>query len=333
MTGGADHIFFSIVGFALSVCLTMKVVIEVSSNQVPQPRIVRVLSNNAVVVTGSAGLDDTTQQVLVGRGIGFGAKVGQPVEEVRDHQKYVQLGKEQAQFLETLRSLDPELVEKCSDAVDLAADILGTLHPSVYIMLVEHLSFAVGRLRRGEHITNAIAGEIRAVFPEEFHAAEVVIQYINNSISDVQFPKAEAGFVALHLNAARTGVSVKAPLAQANKLAELVGFARSSLGIGGTGAAVGASTSENVVHNDGLESTIARLTSRLMAGRFRPMAAAAAIAGQLHNEFQISGQIICRILGCETMPPEATGEAAYLAVFLHGCVHDGMGRTPDKRKD
>lgn len=311
----------------------MKVVVEVSGSQVPQPRIVRVLSNNAVVVTGSAGLDDTAQQVLVGRGIGFGAKIGQAVVEASDHQKYVQLGKEQAQILESLRRLDPELVEKCSEAVELAADILGTLHPSVYIMLVEHLSFAIARLRRGEHITNAIAGEIRAVFPEEFHAAEVVIQYINNSISDVQFPKPEAGFVALHLNAARTGVSVKAPLAQANKLAELVGFARSRLGISGTGAAMGASKSENVVYNDGLESTIARLTSRLTAGTFRPMAAGDAIARQLHNEFQISGQIICRILGCEVVPPEAIGEAAYLAVFLHGCVHDGMGHTPNERKD
>ncbi|WJY95973.1 PtsGHI operon antiterminator [Corynebacterium felinum] len=276
----------------------------------PLTRAARVLSNNAVLVTTG-----DVHQVLVGRGIGFGVKVGDTLAITDEHQRFVHLTDEQAQFFESLRAIDGHRVEKFSTAVDLAADILGPLHPSVYVLLVEHLSFAVDRLRRGEGIFNAIAGEIKAVFPDEFAAAEVMLQYINSHLDNLELPHSEAGFIALHLNAALGGTSVKAPLAQANQLAELVAFTRRVLGIVDN-PAIGSS------HDDGLELTIARLIRRVRKGAWRRNDATMGIGQQLTVEFDLAQQVICRILSCSEMPAYAKGEAAFLAVFLHGCVQE-----------
>lgn len=273
-----------------------------------QPLVARVLSNNAVLVGQGA-----EQHVLVGRGIGFGVKAGQAINIQEDHQKYVYLTDEQVQFFNSVKTLDSGRIETFSTALDLAADLLGPLDPSVYVIVVEHLSFAVDRLMQGEAIMNALAGEIQAVFPEEYAAAEVMLQYINTRLTDVELPSCEAGFLALHLNAALGNTSVKTPLAQAHQLAELVAHARSVLGI---------EHSPTTNYVDGLESMIARLMRRLRSGTLRDNYAAMAISSQLHRESVLATEIICRILHTHSMPSAAKGEAAYLAVYLHGCWQD-----------
>ena len=139
------------------------------------PRIIRVFSNNAVLVRVPSGVprEDTAQntaqtkntqqqtsqttnntQVLVGRGIGFQRKPGDEISPATADRQYLELSPERAQFLKGVLSLDPAVMETISAAVDLAVDLLGELHPSVYVVLAEHISFAVQRAGSGEQIRN-----------------------------------------------------------------------------------------------------------------------------------------------------------------------------------
>lgn len=272
----------------------------------PKVTIRQVLSNNAIVAD--------TGDVLVGKGIGFGRKSGDLVTSPEGTRHYVQLDPEQVRFLHSLRRIEPTLVEAVSTAVDHAGDTLGPLHPSVYVLLMEHISFAVNRVRAGDEILSGIAGEIHAIFPAEYAAAETMLQLINTHIQDVQLPPEEASYVALHLSAARSGVSVKAPLAAANELALLVSYVTSRLAI---------SNPQQV----GLTATLARLIHRMRAGTFRTMVLHTHIAAALPAETDIARHVVCRILGTGQSPHYAEGEIAYLAVFLSGCVQDDQANS------
>ncbi|WJZ02048.1 PRD domain-containing protein [Corynebacterium freiburgense] len=264
----------------------------------PDLRIVRVLSNNAVLAR-----DHVDERVMVGKGIGFGRKPGDIVTVDPTHRQYIELSSDKAQYLELLGVIDPRILETISAAIDFAVELLGELHPSVYVVLAEHLSFAVERVGRGETIESSLLNEVRAVFPAEFNAAELIVSYINANLDDVSLPVDEAVYIALHLKAARSGVTVKQPLATANAVADLVSLVRKRLGLEPT---------------DGLVLELTRLNKRIRSGRFRTNAAGRAIRREMFADYVLSEEIIRHILGASTLSRATEGEVAFLAVFLHG---------------
>lgn len=272
----------------------------------PSYRVVRVFNNNAVLVR-----QDEDELVVVGRGIGFGRRTGDRIAADNVQRQYVEIGRDKAQYLELMNSIDPRVFEIISTTVDLAVDLLGELHPSVYLLLADHLAFAVQRFRDGAAIVNPLLGEIRVVFPTEFGAAELMLGYINSHLG-IELPTDEAAFITLHLNAARTGSTVKQPLQQANVLGGIVEFATTWLGSPAISPAV----------HDELVGALARLANRLESGAYRVNLAARSIQRDLPHETELARQIVLRILQVEQLPREAVGEVANLAVFLHGWQQD-----------
>lgn len=260
-------------------------------------RVRRVFNNNALLVASG-----DVERVVVGRGIGFGRRAGDIIKSDPSSRQYVEVSPDRIDFFEHLDQLGPSASEAISKAVDLAADVLGELHPSVYLLLADHLVFAVRRLSEGEIITNPLLSEIRGAFPEEFNAATLAVQYLNTHL-EVEVPLDEAAFIALHLNAARRGVTVKQPLQQANELAAIVAEAQRLIG------------QPQKVDGE-LIGHLARLAGRLHRGEFRDNAAQRSIIRDLPREAALAERILTRILG--PLSPKAFGEVAYLAVFLHG---------------
>lgn len=262
----------------------------------PEPRVVRTFNNNAVLAT--TGEDEF---VLVGRGIGFGRKPGDVIENDNVQRQYMEVSPDRVQFLSSLTSVDPAVFHAVSAAVDLAVDLLGDLHPSVYVLLVDHLSFAVQRTREGDLISNNLQSEISAVFPQEYSAAELIVQYINTQLN-MTLPVDEAAYIALHLNAARSGVTVKQPLAKANLLGSLVAIVTASV---------------DKAPDDELVSYLARLVTRIKAGEIRHCGPSLVLSRELPFECSIARQVIEHI-DTDVSAQKVSGEVAYLALFLHG---------------
>lgn len=267
----------------------------------PALYVVRVFNNNAVLVRAG-----NTERVVVGRGIGFGRKVGDYIAADNMARHYVEMNPDRMRFLDSIHMVNPAMLETISTAVDLAGDLLGDLHPSVYLLLVDHLVFAVQRRDEGQIIRNTLAGEIKAVFPAEYAAAELVLNYVNSHI-DTALPIDEAAFIALHLNAARTGATVKQPLEIANELAGI---------ISDIGAVLDRPDIASTDHE--LPTHLARVMNLLRTGAYRRNDAARSIERDLPREAELARHIICRIMRWEQVPREVEGEVAYLAVFLHG---------------
>ncbi len=276
--------------------------------------IIRVLSNNAVL-TRAGG----SEVVLVGRGIGFGRNAGDTIDESSIQQQYVEMDPERTQLLDWVRTLGANPVGIITDAVDQAADALGGLHPAVYVLLLDHIAFAVQRTSSGESIENPLLPQIREMYPDEFAAARAALRFLNTHL-DVSLPEAEAGFIALHLNAARSGEAVKQPLQRANRLAGLVDELAQLLGI--TDAGVHAAMTRDVV----------ALAKRLRDSLPRRNDAQHAIARDLPQDHAIASTILRRILDVDTLPRELRGETAFLAVQVHGWRQDVGNVAASKRK-
>lgn len=279
---------------------------------VTEYEVTHALNNNAVIVRSEAGIS-----VVVGKGIGFGRRAGDHVSAADVQEHYVAVEPDRLHYLSMLNTLSPELLAAIAGGVERASEFLGPLHPSVYLLLTDHLAFAVERYRKDATIHNDLLPEIRAVFPAEFAAAQRVLEHVNRQL-DVHLPHDEAAFIALHLNAALSGDSVKAPLSRANALAEMTAATMRRMRIHECSRS----------NREALTLEIAALESRLQAGRARSCAAHRSIARDLVDEWLESERIMTSLLedGMGELPAlsseQRTGEIAYLAVFLHGWAHD-----------
>ncbi|MDO5534315.1 MAG: PRD domain-containing protein [Propionibacteriaceae bacterium] len=274
--------------------------------------VVRVFSNNALLVR----LGDV-ERVVVGRGIGFGRRIGETLALSGDERHYVEANPERIQLLDSIGSLDPDLLQTVSSAVDLAGDLLGELHPSVYVLLVDHLVFALQRHREGQEIRNGLLPEIQAVFVAEFAAAELIVHFVNARLG-LDLPLDEAAFIALHLNAARTGGTVKRPLERVNSLGGLVRFAEDLVGATPDGEFI---------------QYLYELDQRVQSGRCRSNAAQRPIEVALPHEAQLARRIVARTIGGVTIPAACAGEVSYLAVFLHGWQQTTTTATSSRKRE
>lgn len=266
--------------------------------------VVRVFNNNVLLVRNNGN-----EQVVVGRGIGFSRHEGDQITIDSVTHSYMEVNEERRKFLEAIQEVNSSLLETISVAVDFASDLLGELHPSVYLLLADHLVFAVERAGQGETFRGTLTEEISALFPKEYDAAQLVLHFINARI-EIQLPQSEAGFIALHLKAARSGAAVKQPLEQANELdrvMEEISVMLREYGI------------NNQIDNR-LIAHIAWLTKQLRHGNLRHHALQRTVSKELGKLCSLSRAIIACILRTSPrqLPVAVDGEIAFLALFLHG---------------
>ncbi|HEY5840746.1 MAG TPA: CAT RNA binding domain-containing protein [Mycobacterium sp.] len=104
----------------------------------------KVLNSSVVLVEDELG----TERVLLGKGIGFGAKAGQTVPEGASDRVFVALDDaDQRNFVELLAQIPGEFVELARVIVTDATNSGLELDPHIYLVLTDHLHFAVERLR------------------------------------------------------------------------------------------------------------------------------------------------------------------------------------------
>ncbi|MDD7554348.1 PRD domain-containing protein [Schaalia hyovaginalis] len=273
-------------------------------------RVTHALNNNAVA---AVDVDSDTPVILVGKGLGFGRRPGDEIPEEDVRERYIAVGEDRSHYLNLLKNIPAVTLEAVSGGVELAEEQLGALHPSVYVILTDHLAFAVQRLAEGQMIENPLLPEIRARFPREFVAAEILLRYVNARL-DIMLPIDEAAFITLHLRAAATGETVKRPLSQANALAGLTDTVIARLVRGTT------------VREDAraeLVSHIVALSRRLKGGELRANAALLSIQRDAPDDYALAEEIV-QILseGFQTPAAQVAGEVAFTALFLHGWRQD-----------
>ena len=156
----------------------------------------KVINNNLV-----RSHDDADREIMVmGSGLGFKKKPGDPIEKEKIEKIYILQGEEQGRHMEELLSEMPlECIQAANEIVDYAVVSLGKpLSNYLYLNLCDHIHFAIKRMKEGLPIHNALLTEIKRFYSHEYQIGLEALQIVKKRTGCL-LPEDEAGFIATHI--------------------------------------------------------------------------------------------------------------------------------------
>lgn len=169
-------------------------------------KIIKIINNNII-----SSLDSNQNEVVImGRGIGFGKKIGQEIEEDKIEKIFImEESSDLEQFKNLLKNLPLEYIQISNEIISYAKENLGMeLSQSIYITLTDHISFAIGRFKEGMLFSNALFAEIKRFYPEEYSIGLKGLDLIEEK-TGIRLPEDEAASIALHLVTAEFNIKVR----------------------------------------------------------------------------------------------------------------------------
>lgn len=156
----------------------------------------KVINNNVV----SAYDDEQHELVIMGRGIAFQKKSGDPIDEERIEKVFSIQNKDISEKFKTLLYDIPiEYMQVCEAIIEHARTTLNkNLNDSIYVTLTDHITFAIERHQKGMDIKNALLWEIKRLYKDEFICGLKAIRIIEDKLN-IHLPEDEAGFIAMHI--------------------------------------------------------------------------------------------------------------------------------------
>lgn len=154
------------------------------------------VSNNVVCARN----ERNQERILVGKGIGFKCKPGDEVDPAKVEKEYFLKSKNVTGKLYALLAQTPEVYMEIADAiVKRAQEALGKeLDEAVFLHLIDHISFAVSRMKQGLDFKHVLLWEIKSFYPKEFAVAQYGISLIEEKTGET-LPEDEAGSIAMHI--------------------------------------------------------------------------------------------------------------------------------------
>ncbi len=179
-------------------------------------KISKQLNNNIVIASDSQG----REIVLMGWGIGFGAKPGmEPDMQLVEKQFFgLSSGAHIPQLVELLERIPLEHFSLGMQIVEhVQTKINKPLNETLVLMVSDHISFAIERQRKGLDLTNALLWEIRKFYPDEFQLGLDALDDVQRE-AGIRLRDDEAGFLAMHIVNAQYGSGERL----ANDLVQLI---------------------------------------------------------------------------------------------------------------
>ncbi|MBY0757310.1 PRD domain-containing protein [Clostridium sardiniense] len=155
----------------------------------------KILNNNVVTV-----ILNCEEAVVMGRGIGFQKKSGESIDEEKIEKIFkMENEKSNEKFKQLMIETPPEYLSMTKEIVAIAEKELGIeLGELIYILLTDHLSFAVIRANENISIENPMLWEIKSLYKKEFKVGLAGINIVEK-YTGIRLSEDEAGFIALHI--------------------------------------------------------------------------------------------------------------------------------------
>lgn len=158
--------------------------------------ILRVLNNNVVIARD----ESDGEVILVGRGLGFQARPGQPVAASKVVRRFVpDEGRDPDHLAQLLADVPPEYVQLVTSAMaeaGLGDRVSDT--PTLVIAIADHIAFAAKRIAAGQHVEYPLLAEVQNLYAGEYARGLALLQGINARL-DTPLPESEAVALTLHL--------------------------------------------------------------------------------------------------------------------------------------
>lgn len=178
----------------------------------------KTFNNSAALVKD----DDGKEEVVLGKGIGFGLKKGQKVDESKIERRFITT--EQSDEVKQVKEFRPQTIDVTNQVVDLVEPLLQTKFTDYqFLALADHIDFAVTRINDNIDIDSANNDwEVKNLFPKEYALAGKVIALINSEFN-IQLPKSETIFMTYHLvNAASDDAQIQETMQITNLISGII---------------------------------------------------------------------------------------------------------------
>lgn len=276
-------------------------------------RITKILNHNTVLALNQ---EDNLENLVMGKGVGFGRKPGERVEFPPEATVY-QLSQrcDRGNPRELVQRIDPLYLNIANAIVLDAGNTFGTIDPSILIPMADHIAFAAQRIRKNAPIGNPLTPDIQALFPDEFQVARRGGELILAQ-TGLRFSDDELGYIALHIHSSLESMQVSQAMQTAGIIRTCVDLVSQA-----TGAALDVSS----LSYHRLMSHIKYMAARLLKGERLSMDVNGIMRESCPRAFDISEQI-CRQLERTLGRPVDEAETGYLAMHVQR-VFDTEGHS------
>lgn len=175
----------------------------------------RVLNNNAVMVTDGAQV-----AVVMGRGIGYGKRPGDPVDHALISERFIPDATTSLERLVAFLTDTPlEIVRVAHEIASLARDRLDIrISQALVLPLADHIAYAIERSRTDTHFLYPLRWEITQVYPQELALGRDAVDLIRRRLG-VEVTEDESVAIAMHIvNAQFAGENLGPTLEMTAKL-------------------------------------------------------------------------------------------------------------------
>lgn len=163
--------------------------------------------NNSVVCACDA---KNREVVIMGKGIGFKAVVGNTVDK-KSIEKIFVMDSQSAidKFKQLLENLPIEHFKVSHEIISYTKRTLGKrLNQNIYITLTDHINFAVQRFNSGMQFTNPLLWEVKQFYKSEYLIGKYAVELIEKRLG-IQMTEDEAANIALHIVNAEYNTNMK----------------------------------------------------------------------------------------------------------------------------
>lgn len=153
-----------------------------------------ILNNSSIIVDGYM-----TENILMGKGIGFGRKPGDTLPVGTEYEKSYQLLDKANDFHRIINGYDEHIVLMVMDTIQhIIERNNGEFNEHDFVTIADHLAAMFSRVLNGEAIISFFANETRTLYPKSFKKAEEISDIIHEKY-EVHLPEAEIAYIALYL--------------------------------------------------------------------------------------------------------------------------------------
>ncbi|MBQ4344058.1 MAG: PRD domain-containing protein [Erysipelotrichaceae bacterium] len=155
----------------------------------------KALNSNSLIAADEKG----NEYIVLGRGIGFGKKKGDQIDEGSIERVFASDKNTNAKLLELIRSIPEEYFILAGEIIECAEHRLNKkLNDSIYFTLTDHICFITKRLEKGIMPSNPLKWEIQRYYSLEYDIARKAKELLEDEF-DYVLNDDETATLAMHI--------------------------------------------------------------------------------------------------------------------------------------
>lgn len=157
-------------------------------------KIVHILNNSSIIVSSYL-----TEQILMGKGIGFGKKPGDTLPLGFKYDKSYQLLDKANEFQRIINGYDEQIVIMVMDTIEhIMKHNPDEFTTDDLVTIADHLASMFLRVSMGEAVISFFSQETKTLYPDSYEKAEFIANNIYEKYQ-VYIPEAEIAYIALYI--------------------------------------------------------------------------------------------------------------------------------------